>query len=83
MNIYMTDKYENLEKDVNLLLEGFTIIQELVKDQQDKIDTIEDFILVSKEKVNDGKNDLIKSNNYNNYNYYLITIGLGFLYLIL
>ena len=83
MNIYMTDKYENLEKDVNLLLEGFTIIQELVKDQQDKIDTIEDFILVSKEKVNDGKNDLIKSDNYNNYNYYLITIGLGFLYLIL
>ena len=79
----MTDKYENLEKDVNLLLEGFTIIQELVKDQQDKIDTIEDFILVSKEKVNDGKNDLIKSDNYNNYNYYLITIGLGFLYLIL
>ena len=83
MNIYMTDKYENLEKDVNLLLEGFTIIQELVNDQQDKIDSIEDFILVSKEKVNDGKNDLIKSNNYNNYNYYLISIGLGFLYLIL
>ena len=83
MNIYMTDKYENLEKDVNLLLEGFTIIQELVKDQQDKIDTIEDFILVSKEKVNDGKNDLIKSDNYNNYNYILISIGFGFLYLIL
>lgn len=83
MNIYMTDKYENLEKDVNLLLEGFTIIQELVNDQQDKIDSIEDFILVSKEKVNDGKNDLIKSDNYNNYNYILISIGLGFLYLIL
>ena len=72
--IYNNNKNETIqqiEKDVLLLKESFEILNTLVIEQQEPIDTLEDFIQVSKENVKDAHKELLKAKEYQSNNNYL------------
>jgi t-SNARE complex subunit (syntaxin) len=84
------DKYKQIEEDMMSLLDGFIIIKDLVSDQQEQIDSIENFIEESKTKVKEGHKELVQAEEYvksNSYLNYIIgvsaTVGAGIIYLIL
>ena len=55
---------DQLEKDVLNLKESMDILASIVNEQQDSIDTLENFIEQSKEKVKESKEDIKDSNTY-------------------
>lgn len=65
--------YTQIEKDVLLLQESMNILHNMVKTQQDNLDTIEDMIHHTKQECKQGSTDLVISTetqqqtNYINY----------------
>jgi hypothetical protein len=57
-----TELYESLAKDVILLNEMFTDLNYIVKQQGEKIDSIEDFISTAKQDVKHAHKDLVIAN---------------------
>ena len=68
-------KYTEIEQDVLLLKESMEIMQTLVYEQQDTLDTIEDAIFRSKNDVIQGETQFVDANTVT-YNYTYGAIGL-------
>ena len=67
--------YEQLERDVVQLRESMIVLNYLVKNDQETIDTLEDFIHTSKEEVKEAHQELIVANEYShatNTMYYIM-----------
>ncbi len=73
----ISDKYTEIEQDVLLLKESMEIMQTLVHEQQDTLDTIEDAIFRSKTDVRQGETQIVVADtNTVTYNYTYGAIGL-------
>lgn len=66
------NKYEQIERDVIRLQESMSILHELVKEQQDPLDTLEDFIHESKTNVIQAQNDLTDASTYSSKIMYIL-----------
>jgi len=55
---------DQLEKDVLNLKESMDILASIINEQQDSIDTLENFIEQSKETVKESKEDIKDSSTY-------------------
>jgi len=75
--------YKKIEEDVIQLKQSFDILNELVHDQQHNIDTIEDFIMVSKENTKSALRELKQAEEYNNNSSYFSYYASGFFAVIL
>ena len=75
--------YKKIEEDVIQLKQSFDILNELVHDQQHNIDTIEDFIMVSKENTKSALRELKQAEEYNNSSSYFSYYASGFCAVIL
>jgi len=67
--------YEQLEKEVVQLRESMLVLNYLVKEDQESLDTLEDFIHMSKEEVKEAHQELIVSHEYSqatNTMYYIM-----------
>ncbi len=72
-----SDKYTEIEQDVLLLKESMEIMQTLVHEQKDTLDTIEDAIFKSKNDVRQGETHIVVADaNTVTYNYTYGAIGL-------
>ncbi len=77
-----TDKkrvYEQLEKDMDQLRESMIILNYLVKQDQEPLDTLEDFIHTSKEEVKEAQHELTLSTEYSHstHTFYYIMGGIA------
>ena len=88
MKVDKTDQKKRIEKiikDTELLKESMEIVNELVAEQQEKINFIEDDIKESLSQVKYGEQNIVISNQYNSslsYIYYIGgLIGAGIIYL--
>ncbi len=68
-----------LERDVYLLKDSMDIIQALVCEQQDAIDTIEDAIRTTREEVVVAETALIIAEKHNTGNWYYVSGFAGFI----
>lgn len=53
--------YDQLEQEVVALQDSMAILSYLVKEQQEPLDTIEEFIYKSKQNVQQGQTDLVST----------------------
>jgi len=83
-NVNATVKHQalnTLENDVRHLKDSMDILQALIYEQQESIDTIEDAIRKTKEEVNIGQVSLVKAETHRTgYMYYLYGIPLVILW---
>jgi t-SNARE complex subunit (syntaxin) len=61
-----SDKYKQIEDDVNKLNESMMILNSIVNNQQPMLDTIEEEISQSKEETKKASEELIVADNYSN-----------------
>jgi t-SNARE complex subunit (syntaxin) len=73
------DKYKDIEEDVKHLKQSFDILHELVLEQQPHIDSIEEFIMVSKENTKKALVELKQAEEYNTSNSYFSYYASGFI----
>ena len=66
------DTYTQIEQDVLQLQESMSILHELVKEQQEPLDTLEDFIQESKTNVIHAQNDLSDASSYSTKIMYML-----------
>ena len=78
----METKHEQIEKDVVALQESMAILSNIVQEQQEPIDTLENFILESKISTQQGT-ELLESPTSSAFMYALGGIATLMLYLIL
>jgi len=75
---------DQLEKDVLDLQKSMNILATIVNEQQESIDTLENFIEQSKETVKESSNDLHKTSEYNSSTYtYIIGSIIVLLYVLI
>ena len=71
-------KYADIEKDVLLLKESMEIMHTLVNEQQDTLDTLEDYIVLTKNDIKQGETQLVIADNINrDYSYMSGVISIG------
>lgn len=71
-------KYADIEKDVLLLKESMEIMHTLINEQQDTLDTLEDYIVLTKNDIKQGETHLVITDNINrNYSYISGVISIG------
>ena len=71
-------KYADIEKDVLLLKESIEIMHTLVNEQQDTLDTLEDYIVLTKNDIKQGETQLVIADNINrDYSYMSGVISIG------
>ena len=58
------DKYIKLENDINLLKDSMETIYDLINNQQESIDTLDDFIQISKYDIQGGRARIEDGNQY-------------------
>ena len=76
--ISQSSKYANIEKDVLLLKESMEIMHTLVNEQQDTLDTLEDYIVLTKNDIKQGETQLVIADNINrDYSYMSGVISIG------
>jgi t-SNARE complex subunit (syntaxin) len=66
------DTYTQIEQDVIQLQESMSILHELVKEQQEPLDTLEDFIQESKTNVIHAQSDLTEASTYSTKIMYML-----------
>lgn len=72
------NKYTEIENDVMELNRSMQILHSIVNEQQESIDSIEDFIHISKEDTKKAYEELKTAKSYNDsYNYNYITLIVG------
>jgi t-SNARE complex subunit (syntaxin) len=66
MESTITDKkvFESLEKDVALLNTMFTDLQDMVKEQGEKLDSLEDSIVTTKSDVSTANKEIVVANHF-------------------
>ena len=64
---FVQNKYQQLENDVIKLKESMDFLSKVVYTQQQSIDTIEEFIEISKNDVKKGAIEIKKASNYSGY----------------
>jgi len=81
------NKLKQIEKDTYLLKESMEILNQLVRDQENSLESIEDNINHSSSEVKKGEKDLVIADGYSYIHYYLYSavsvIGAGMIYLLL
>jgi t-SNARE complex subunit (syntaxin) len=75
--------YEQLEKEVIQLRDSMAVLNYLVKNDQEPLDTLEDFIHMSKEEVKEAHHDLMESTEYSRATHTMYYIMGGIASLIL
>jgi t-SNARE complex subunit (syntaxin) len=68
----LKETYTQIEQDVIQLLESMSILHELVKEQQEPLDTLEDFIQESKTNVIHAQSDLSDASSYSTKIMYML-----------
>ncbi len=71
-NTLKKDTYAKIEQDVLQLQESMSILHELVKEQQEPLDTLEDFIQESKTNVKHAQSDLSEASTYSSKIMYML-----------
>jgi t-SNARE complex subunit (syntaxin) len=66
------DTYKQIEYDVIQLQESMSILHELVKEQQEPLDTLEDFIQESKTNVIQAEQELTEASTYSSKIMYIL-----------
>lgn len=66
------DTYKQIEHDVIQLQESMSILHELVKEQQEPLDTLEDFIQESKTNVIHAEHELKEASTYSSKIMYIL-----------
>ncbi len=66
------DTYKQIEHDVIQLKESMSILHELVKEQQEPLDTLEDFIQESKTNVIHAEQELTEASTYSSKITYIL-----------
>jgi t-SNARE complex subunit (syntaxin) len=61
-----SEKYKQIEDDVNKLNESLQILNTIVREQQPVINTIEEEINQSKQETKKAEEELVIANNYSN-----------------
>jgi t-SNARE domain-containing protein 1 len=72
------NKYIEIENDVMELNRSMQILNSIVNEQQESIDSIDDFIQISKEDTKKAYEELKTAKVYNdsyNYNYFTLIVG--------
>ena len=83
MNVITKENmYKTIEEDIINLKKSFEVLHELVQDQQHGIDTIEDFIIVSKENTKSALVELKQAAEYQESNSYFSYYISGFIGMI-
>ena len=82
------DRINNIMKDTALLKESMEIVNQLVLEQEEKINFIEDEINQTLSEVKNGKEDIAIADEYKEYQYSYILyfgglIGAGLVYLFI
>lgn len=68
-------QYADIERDVVLLKESMEIIQTLVHEQQESLDTIEEFIIMTKNDIKKAETTLHVSSVYTTPSYTMYVSG--------
>ena len=63
-NISREQTFESLEKDVALLNTMFTDLHDIVKDQGQKLDSLEDSIVTTKSDVSNAHKEIVVANHF-------------------
>jgi hypothetical protein len=64
---FVQSKYQELENDVIKLKESMDFLSKVVYIQQESIDSLEDFIEISKNDVKKGEKEIKRASNYSSY----------------
>ena len=72
------NKYADIENDVLLLKESMEIMHTLVNEQQGTLDTLEDYIILTKNDIKQGETQLVIADKINtDYSYLSRVISIG------
>lgn len=72
---FVQSRYQELENDVIKLKESMDFLSKVVYTQQQSIDTLDEFIEISKNDVKKGTIEIKKASNYSGYISWLTAAG--------